>query len=327
MSTRDLSTDHGAVHPPALLAVLPLVLRHRRVVLQIVAMSLVLAVAYRYLSPRRYQATAAFISQSKDRTLPVGLGGLAAQLGVAGGSTESPRFYSEVVKSRPNLEVVANSRFRDPRGGRDSVRLLDLLIPSGDSAARIDAVLKHLQKRVATRVDVQTNIVRVSYESPYPALAAAVTNRLVGQLNEFNAHYRQSHARQRRLFIEARVSEAEARLRDAEDELKAFHVRNRSFSESPGLTVEQGRLRRRVDEQSEVYLTLRREYETARIEEVNDTPVITVIEPAVPPRTTIGLGLAQIVALGLLLGGMAGILVAIAIESRERLRVAGFFPS
>src|SRR5438132_8548828 len=39
-----------------------------------------------------------------------------------------------------------------------------------------------------------------------------------------------------------------------------------------------------VDIRQEVSLTLRREYETARIEEVNDTPVITVIDPPVPPH-------------------------------------------
>src|SRR5439155_11813143 len=33
-----------------------------------------------------------------------------------------------------------------------------------------------------------------------------------------------------------------------------------------------GRLRRQVDVRQEVYLTLRREYETARIDEANDTP-------------------------------------------------------
>ena len=37
--------------------------------------------------------------------------------------------------------------------------------------------------------------------------------------------------------------------------------------------------------QQELYLTLRREYEAARIEEVNNTPVLTIIDhPSVPGR-------------------------------------------
>jgi hypothetical protein len=50
------------------------------------------------------------------------------------------------------------------------------------------------------------------------------------------------------------------------------------------LIVEEGRLRRQVEVANEIYLTLRREFESARIDEVNDTPVITVVDAAVPPR-------------------------------------------
>jgi len=43
-------------------------------------------------------------------------------------------------------------------------------------------------------------------------------------------------------------------------------------------------LQRRLNTAQDLYLTLLREFETARIEEVNDTPVLTVIDSAIPPR-------------------------------------------
>src|SRR5207302_3590136 len=120
-------------------------------------------------------------------------------------------------------------------------------------------------------------------DAAYPVLAAAVANRFVAYLNDFNTKSRQSQARERRKFIEQRLADGEGELRTAEESLRTFYERNRSWQQSPQLVFEEGRLRRQVDLRQEVQRTLRREYETARIEEVNDTPVITVIEPATLP--------------------------------------------
>src|SRR5207247_9361784 len=133
-------------------------------------------------------------------------------------------------------------------------------------------------------VDNATGIVNLGVDARYPALAAAVANRMVEYLNDFNSRYRQSQARERRKFTEQRVADAETQLRQTEAAVKSFYERNRGWQESPQLAFEENRLRRQVDIGREVYLTLRREYEAARIEEVNDTPVITVIDAAVPPR-------------------------------------------
>lgn len=70
-------------------------------------------------------------------------------------------------------------------------------------------------------------------------------------------------------------------------------------------------------------LTLRREYETARIEEVNDTPILTFIDlPAVPgernrPRRTITVILVTFVA------GLLAAALAIGLQNHEDLLASG----
>jgi len=49
------------------------------------------------------------------------------------------------------------------------------------------------------------------------------------------------------------------------------------------ITFEANRLERDVQVKQEVYLTLTREYEQARIAEVRDTPLLTIVDRAVPP--------------------------------------------
>ena len=109
--------------------------------------------------------------------------------------------------------------------------------------------------------------------------------RLLDRLADFNVHTRQSTAGERRRFIEGRVATAEQELRTGEGALRTFYERNRQWQSSPQLRFEEQRLNRQVTVQQDLYLILRREYETARIEEVNNTPVLTIIDhPSVPGR-------------------------------------------
>lgn len=235
-----------------------------------------------------YTATTSFVPEALGAKLPANLAGLAGQFGlsVGGDASRSPRFYADVLKSRELLERTLLSRFRDPRAGvADSARLLDLLPARGKSAA--DSLYKGVQllrNLTATQVTTQTGIVRLSVSSRHAELAADVANRMIAYLNEFNTHSRQSQARERRRFVEQRIVEAETELRNTESDLRTFYERNRSWQQAPQLAFEEGRLRRQVDIRQEVYVTLKREFETARIEEVNDTPVITVIDSASPPQ-------------------------------------------
>jgi uncharacterized protein involved in exopolysaccharide biosynthesis len=64
----------------------------------------------------------------------------------------------------------------------------------------------------------------------------------------------------------------------------------------------------------EVFLTLTRENETARIEEVNDTPVITVIDPAITPNERSSPRRTILVILAFAFGGIVAVFWAFGAE-------------
>jgi len=269
--------------------VLNTLLRRWRVVLGLPLLCAVLAGVAALIVPPTFSAWTTFVPEQRSQNrLPSALVGLAGQLGVSIGAdpSQSPRFYGDLVRSRELLERTLLSRYADPRDdAADSTTLLRILNVGGrnadDSLAR---GVQRLDELITVRVDAQTNVVRVIVTSRYASLAAAVANRLVAFLNEFNMQKRQSQARERRRFSEERSLAADSTLRRAEAALKTFYDRNRDWQQSSNLVFEEGRLRRQVTVSQELYLTLKREYETARIEEVNDTPVITIIDSAVVPQ-------------------------------------------
>lgn len=240
----------------------------------------------------------------------VGLAGLAGQLGLGGGSSVSPDFFAAVVHSRELLRTTLETAFPDPDSANAQRPLLDIMEVPGDSPAeRLQKGTTVLDSRTRAIVDRRTSIVRVDVEMHSPALAAQVANRLVALLNEFNLERRQTQSRAQRKFTGDRLEQARGELREAEQAHLSFLQRNRTFEDSPLLSFEANRLAREVLQKQELVLTLTKAHEEARIAEVRDTPVLTVIDPAIPPilrtrpRRTLGVVVAGI--LGLLAGAAA----------------------
>ncbi len=251
--------------------------------------ALVVGVAAALLWPPKYAAVASFLPElTASSRLPSGLGNLATQFGVSIGydPAQSGRFYADLLLSRRVVERVLQGYYSSGSAvTSDSATLLDLLgIKGRDSLEMLQKGVKKLHASTSVGPDIRTNIVTVTVTMRDPYLAAAVANRFVQTVNEFNTRIRQSQAGRRRRFVEQQADSAERQLRAAEDRLKGFYEQNRSWAQSPALQYRLGQLQRQVDIEKEVYLTLRRDLETARIDEVNDLPLISVIDAAVPSR-------------------------------------------
>jgi uncharacterized protein involved in exopolysaccharide biosynthesis len=311
------------------LTVVNILLKHWRLVAGLPLASVVLAGTISLVIPARFTATTTFVAETDaDRAqLPgrlAGFAGLATQFGISiPGSANSPQFYADLLHSRTIRDQVLRARFMDPRrtGTADSASLLDILDIEGSARAqRLERGRDKLGKITTIRVDNETNVVSLSVETRYPSLSADVGNLHIELLNRFNLEFRSSHVHERRRFIEERLAQTQTELRAAEDALASFLEGNRRFEISPDLTFQYERLQRQVSIKQEVFTTLRRSYEETRIEEVNDTPVITIIDAAVPPQEKSGPKRTVTVLITFVLTGFVALFAALAGELLARAR-------
>jgi uncharacterized protein involved in exopolysaccharide biosynthesis len=270
-----------------------------------------------YLIQPLYTASAAFYPESKTASrIPAALAGLGAQFGfsLGGEASRSPRFFADVVTSREIVEDVLLTRFPRPGAPADTATLLAILEIERDTPeATLEEGVRRLTRMVSVVLNAQTNIIRLSVTTVDPRLSAAVGNRFIQLVDAFNRETLQSQARQRRAFTERRRDEARVELSETEEALRTFLERNRRWEMSPLSQFEHGRLQRQVQLRQEVYLTLARETETARIDEANDVSAITIVEQAVPPTRRssprrrpmgyAGFAIGVVLALGIAVGG------------------------
>lgn len=311
-----------------------IVARWKTVLLTLLVTGMLAVLAVIFIPPV-YQARASFVTNSSSGSfkLPAGLsgggalGGIASQLGLGATAdpSESPDFYSELIKSRELRTRLLNSRFDDPRTpvAGDSVRLLDILrIRNKDPQRRVEIGLKLVDQATDVSYFDKTNLVKLKVNTEWPQLSAQVANRTLDLVSQFNREQRTSRARSNRTFLESRVSRARAELDAAEARHRFFYDQNRSWKSSPALVFREQQLQRDVDRTAELYLLLQRQLETSLLEEVNDAALITVVDSAVTPRKAqwprYGLLLMSTLIGGTILGVMFAGGATILADWRER---------
>ena len=252
-----------------------------------------------FLVPNKYRAVAQLYPEQRTPSGGANLGafaGLAQQFGVGLASgAQSPQFYVQVLASRGLMEQVLKEKVSP--AGRDSMSLMSYLDDSEDESERYERAVRRLRDATESSVNARTNIVEVAVSLNDRYVAAQVVALYIEALNRFNLLTRRSQAGQRRRFVEKSLTESQDSLDAVDRSIRVFLTNNRSYRDSPALAFEYERLQRAMSSYQQLNTGIRRDYDTARLDEVNDTPVLSVVDPprvpmmkASPNRTLAVLG-------------------------------------
>jgi DNA-binding XRE family transcriptional regulator len=160
-----------------------------------------------------------------------------------------------------------------------------------------------------------------------PYFAKDLNKVVLDELQSLNRYFKSQHLNEKTEFIKNRIESVGNDLKESEITLKIFREQNRQIS-SPALQLELEHLSRDVEIQKGIYLTLKQQQELAKIEEVEKTTIVQVLdEPQIPlsasnKNLTLSVLLAGILGIGL--GIMIGFVRAYAdnsdMEERKKLR-------
>ena len=91
----------------------------------------------------------------------------------------------------------------------------------------------------------------------------------------------------KRLYIEERLIEVSVEMKAKEQTLREFREKNRNMSTSPSLLMQTQEMGREVDLQNSLYVTLKTQYEKAKIDEVERDDMVQLIDgPNIPAKLT-----------------------------------------
>lgn len=331
--TLDSAEQHGPSRANAgqeeeipLIVLVNVLLENARLVVGVPLVLFALVVVISLMMPRQYEAESEFMPEQTDPRAG-GAAGLALQLGLdlGGAGVQSLEFYTQLLETRELLTEVARTPFRVEGPGGDTVSLplvavldVDREAPDGGLRETVDI----LRESITTETDRSSGIITMTTEAPTPGLAVQLNRRLLELLNDFNIEKRQTRAKLEREFVQRRMGESEDQLRSAESELQQFLEQNRQYQSSPQLLFEATRLERNVQLRQQLYTSTAQSYENARVAEIRENPVLTVVDAPEGSAEPAGRGILTRGLAALVLGGLVGVGLAFgrAYSRRQRRR-------
>jgi len=269
-----------------------------------------IAVGISFLIPSRFQASArASVASERSLGSVARLAGFAAQLGLAGSvpnASDSPELFAAVASGREVARLALADTICGTAHGCETVAAA-LDAPEDSTRAATEKRLKRLSRRLSVQVDAKTGLLQASAWADSPEHAEGVLRAVLRGLSQVMVIQRESQARNERVSAESRLKELEYRRTAVQDSLTAFYEGNRAFDHSPRLTFRERRLNRQLDFWQELVTSVAHEGETARLDEVRDVPVLTLIEPPFASPKRIFPKRRLVLIGGLIIGLMLGL--------------------
>ncbi len=258
------------------------------------AVVLILTVAYLlFLTHPYYNSTVTILPDygNKSSSMLSQLSGLASLAGVSVGKGAPTEIYQNLLTSESVIRPVVYAKYNTEEFDQP-VNLIEYfeLEPNESLPAKLQkrqmflTLYNSLTKGViSTDVDRMTKILTITARMPEAQLSADVVNNLVESLNNYVLTQMKSFASEQRKYLDKRIAQVKDSLKIVENKLKNFREQNRVVLQSPQLMLEQARLMRAIEIKQTVYITLMKQYELVKLEEVKDTPVLNIRELAKNP--------------------------------------------
>ena len=156
-----------------------------------------------------------------------------------------------------------------------------------DNESKVIGSFRIDKKMIKISKDRLSPVVTISVESFEPLFAAELSKRLIEKSGQIQNQLRTNRVRQKRLFIEERLKIVSGEMKKMEKELRDFREYNRNLSSSPSLEMRVQEMGREIDLQSSLYITLKTQYEKAKIDEVERNDMVQQIDgPNIPTKLT-----------------------------------------
>jgi len=210
-------------------------------------------------------------------------------------------WWTIVIKS-PFMLVKLLSQ-KEAKSNSNSINFYNL---SREQNENVDLLIE----RININIDKQTGMISISVTLQSPALSADIADSIVNRLINYVTNYQTNKAKEDMEYAVMIFNESKQKYYEAQKSYAQYVDMNKNVI-SESFQIEQERLRNEQSLAYEVYSTLAQQVEQARMKVQEETPCVTVIEPArVPASKSNTSRLVILLGLGFL-GLVTGILIII----------------
>ncbi|MCX7725901.1 MAG: Wzz/FepE/Etk N-terminal domain-containing protein [Chitinispirillaceae bacterium] len=250
-----------------------------------------LGVIYALLSKNIYTTTTLFFTKTGGSTGGGNISQLASLAGISlptSGNVDPSQYLDLIITDQVFLKKLLEKKWVYKN---DSLLLEQILEIKPDDTTKEDWQYRFLIKKMEAirggkyiniEKGAKGNIMTLSVSMPDPKLAYEINVYTLEYISNYIRNSLQTQAKEKRTFIEERLNETFKELKESENALAQFKERN-IITKSPTTILEETRLARQVTINQEIYLQLKKQYELAKIEELDNQTLVQIVKrPEIP---------------------------------------------
>ncbi len=263
---------------------LRLLVRRRRIFYLTVGLPLIFSIVFVAVARPSYKAVGRILPTSDSANIGV-MGFLSGLLGQQGMSSvdgvPSSFLYVDILNSRTVLGNVMSAEYTyNKRGKHVKADLYSIF-----KLPRTVESIEDFREKVSAKMNLENGMIKVTATAPKPELASQIVNVWLRELGNFNQNIRVTQAGENLKYIEERLERARAEHQVISDSLVEFLNANRGYPDAatPEVKAEVDRLESNVNIKDQVRILLSEQYEMARLTKQKTTPVVSILDTAIPP--------------------------------------------
>ena len=318
-----------------LLDIIHILWRGKYITIVCTFLALIIGVIYALISKEVFSTSTNFITKS-ERDNSGSFNQLAMLAGIntgSGGNVDPSNYLDKVIQDKDFLNTLFD---RNWYYKGDSIRLEQILCIQPDTTisnwqhyyamAKIEAIRQG--KVMAISKDIKTGILTLKVNAPDPHLAYDLNLHTLDYISNYLRNSIKTQAKEKKKFIEERIIETKEELARNENALAKFRERN-LISRAPQIALEEARLLRQVTLNQEIYIQFHKQYEMAKIQELDDQALIQIVKSADIPTVRSKPNRRMMVIISFFCGFAIGISITIVFGATpllyaRNIRIFGF---
>lgn len=287
----DTQNSNGNPNEVSLIDLILILWKYKFNVIICIILSMLIGIFYSFKQSDIYTTKTTFITKTK-RNNNTALGQLAMLSGISfgsGGNIDPSEYLDKVIQDKEFLTTLFQHKWFFLE---DSLSLEQIFEIKPDTTlsnwkyvyfiSKLESIRK--RKVLLINKDASTGILTLTTNAPSPQLSYDLNLYTIDYLSNYIRNSIKTQAQEKRRFIEERIKESKEELIKNENLLAQYKERN-LMSNSPQVALEETRLIRNMTMSQEIYIQFQKQFELAKIEELDDQTLIQIVKnPEIPVK-------------------------------------------
>lgn len=197
----------------------------------------------------------------------------------------SSALYPQIVTSRTFAAKLLQKEFYTTKFGQKLPLIAILSFGTNTPSVGMDTLILQTSKRIPPMIKFveEKPFLFLNVTTNEPQFSKDLAIAVLEELDKLQREQKSQKVIEKKNFIKQQINIAQSELEKLEEQLKDFRETNRRIDTSPSLLLIHDRMQRNVNVQQGIFLTLKQQLELAKIEEVQKSSFVQVLDsPSLP---------------------------------------------